>query len=284
MTLDNPFSELYYGLLGCLYKNNPVRDRIVGTVESIAKITPLTLNTCHKVFYNPSNMVLCVVGDVDENEVLSTATEIITTSAGEVPERDYGDEYDTGPFSKRIEKTMQIASPMFFTGSRVDVPTGGIEYQRKIIVGQLATSLFLGKSSPFYTKLYTEGLVMKDFIAEFDVIADTAHVIFGGEVRNVEAVLDEILQNARHVAAEGFLNDYFERTKLAFVGTELRALNYFEDICYNVSKGYFKRYDPFTSIETIESVTQDEVRGFISDYINSDRFAVSIINPTIVQG
>ena len=281
MTLDNPSSELYYGLMRCLYENNPVRERIVGSVESIAEITPNTLNTCHKVFYNPSNMVLCVVGDVDENEVLRIAAEIVTANAGELPERDYGVEYGSGPFSKKTEKTMQVASPLFFTGSRVDVPDGGKEYLRKITVGQLSTSLFLGESSPLYAKLYAEGLVMEDFIAEFDVVADTASIIFGGEARDVDKVLDEIRMESMRTAAEGFSNDYFERVKLAFVGAELRALNNFDNICYNVSKGYFKRYDPFISIETIESITQDEVREFISEYINSDRFAVSVINPTV---
>ena len=65
MINDNPGTELYYGLLRCLYKNNPIRDNIAGTVESISEITPEVLYACHNVFYNPSNMVLCVVGGVE---------------------------------------------------------------------------------------------------------------------------------------------------------------------------------------------------------------------------
>ncbi|MBQ8975055.1 MAG: insulinase family protein, partial [Oscillospiraceae bacterium] len=60
MTQDDPNSELYYNLMKCLYRENPIRYSVAGTVESIAEITPQVLYDCHKVFYNPSNMVLCV--------------------------------------------------------------------------------------------------------------------------------------------------------------------------------------------------------------------------------
>jgi len=42
MTEDNPNFALYYGMLKELYKNNPVRDSVAGTVESIAEITDKT--------------------------------------------------------------------------------------------------------------------------------------------------------------------------------------------------------------------------------------------------
>jgi len=65
MIEDDPDYCLYYGLLRSLFKSNPVRDSVAGTVESIVKITSDTLYDCHKTFYAPSNMALCVVGDVD---------------------------------------------------------------------------------------------------------------------------------------------------------------------------------------------------------------------------
>ena len=62
---DNPGLAIYYNLLKMLYAHHPIRDRVAGTVESIAEITAETLYDCHKVFYAPSNMVLCVEGDVE---------------------------------------------------------------------------------------------------------------------------------------------------------------------------------------------------------------------------
>ena len=70
---DNPGMVVYYNLLGLLYDPNPIRDRVAGTVESISHITAQTLYDCHRVFYAPSNMVLCVEGCVDPETVARIA-------------------------------------------------------------------------------------------------------------------------------------------------------------------------------------------------------------------
>ena len=64
MVEDTPDWRVYTNLLECLYHSSPARVAIAGTVESIAEITPETLYACHKAFYDPANMMLCVVGDV----------------------------------------------------------------------------------------------------------------------------------------------------------------------------------------------------------------------------
>ena len=87
---NSPGSVGYYRLMEILYRHHPVRENVAGTVESIASITPETLYNCHKVFYTPSNMVLCCVGDVDPEAVAATAERILPSEPGEQPDRDYG--------------------------------------------------------------------------------------------------------------------------------------------------------------------------------------------------
>ena len=48
---DSPDHVIYKELLRCLYDHHPVREDVVGTVESIAQITPDTLYRCHSCFY-----------------------------------------------------------------------------------------------------------------------------------------------------------------------------------------------------------------------------------------
>ena len=69
MVEDTPDWRVYTNLLECLYHSSPARVAIAGTVESIAEITPETLYACHKAFYDPANMMLCVVGDVKPEDV-----------------------------------------------------------------------------------------------------------------------------------------------------------------------------------------------------------------------
>ena len=65
MVEDDPDNQVFYGLMECLFDHHPIRVPIAGTQESISHITAETLYACHKAFYDPSNMVLCVAGDVD---------------------------------------------------------------------------------------------------------------------------------------------------------------------------------------------------------------------------
>ena len=90
MTEDEPDYAVYYGLMKALYKHNPLRDSVAGTVESIAQITDKTLYDCHNVFYNPSNMALCVAGDVEPEAIVAAARKLLPKEPGEVPQRDYG--------------------------------------------------------------------------------------------------------------------------------------------------------------------------------------------------
>ena len=68
-TEDSPGFQVYHQLMMLLYRHHPVRDAVAGTVESIREITPQVLYDCHRIFYHPSNMTLCVSGDVDPEEV-----------------------------------------------------------------------------------------------------------------------------------------------------------------------------------------------------------------------
>ena len=77
MIEDNPDWQLYTRMMQALYQKSTARTSIAGTVESISHITAETLYDCHKAFYTPSNMVLTVAGDVEPEEVVRIAREIL---------------------------------------------------------------------------------------------------------------------------------------------------------------------------------------------------------------
>lgn len=77
MVEDNPGYVVYNRLMRMLYEFNPIRDQVAGSIESIAEITAETLYNCHKAFYAPSNMTLCVAGDCDPEEVFAIADELL---------------------------------------------------------------------------------------------------------------------------------------------------------------------------------------------------------------
>ena len=69
MYKDDPYSEIYMNAMRALYKVNPIRIDIAGTVESIEKIDKEVLYECYNNFYVPENMAIVVSGDFVPEDV-----------------------------------------------------------------------------------------------------------------------------------------------------------------------------------------------------------------------
>ena len=131
---DSSGSRMYENLFAALYQHHPIRVPIAGTVESIQDITAQTLYDCHKAFYDPSNMMLCVAGPVDPALVVESAREILPKTPGGVGGRDYGPaEPLTAEKMARVEQNMEVSMPGFTVAFRCDTPKTGADILRQEI-------------------------------------------------------------------------------------------------------------------------------------------------------
>jgi predicted Zn-dependent peptidase len=184
MSEDDPDYCLYYNLMKALYRHSPLRDSVAGTIESISAITAQTLYDCHRAFYNPSNMVLCVAGDVDASDVYDVARNILPSSPGEVPERDYGPRDDQESDQPYVSCSMEVSQPIFLAGCKSEPAGRGRDTLHLELVSAIALDVLAGHSSPLYIRLYGEGLVSSDFSASFDFAAGAApYYIRGRDAR-----------------------------------------------------------------------------------------------------
>ena len=279
MTEDNPGICLYYGLLRSLFAHNPARDTVAGTVESIAEISPETLYNCHKVFYNPSNMALCVAGDVDPDMVCEAAREILPKEPADVPVRAYGPDEGREPFERRFERCMEVSAPVFYGGTKCVLPEDGTLALRQELCGDLALRLLMGRGSGLYSRLYSDGLIDYDFSAGYESVAGVAYTLFGGESREPDKVCEEIKKEILGISRSGFGKGFFERGKKAMYGMKLRELNSLDSICYSAARGHFGGYEPLRAFELLESISEEETLDFIGENLVPDRIALSIIRP-----
>ena len=275
---DSPGSAVYYNLLKALYASHPIRDRVAGTVESIAEITHDTLYACHRVFYAPSNMCLCVEGDVDPERIEAIARELLPAEPSPVPEADFGPEEGELPLETLCRESMTVSAPQFLIGAKLS-PARGKPALRQRIVAQLALRLLVGVSSPFYTSLYDSGVLNRDFDYEADFSAGTGVILLGGESREPEAVLAALNAEIARVCAEGFEQAAFERAKRASYGARLRGLEDFESVCVSLATAQFEGFCPLAAPETLETVSKAECEDFVRAFLRPERFALSIVEP-----
>lgn len=278
MTEDNPDFVLYYNLLRALYKDNPVRDSVAGTVESIAEITADTLYKCHKVFYSPANMVLCAVGNIDPEKVVKAAERILPKNESVAPERDYGSKETLFPCKNEEKATMEVGLPMFIVGSKVIPEKRGDALLKQGLIADISLEYLFGSSSPFYSKYYAEGLINAEFSAEFENVASAAYTMIGGESKDPYKAKAAIEQEIARVLDTGIDEALFRRLKKAEIGSELRGLNSFDNLCYNLAKGCFDGYDPMLTVEITNSINSEDIFNFIKDNLKPEHFAISVIS------
>ena len=276
---DDPSYVIFEELMRCLYDHHPIRDSIAGTVESIAEITPETLYHCHSIFYHPSNMCLCVVGDVDPDKVEQTALALLTPNPGEVPVRDYGAPEGVEPAKRRFTRAMEVSAPQFIAGLKLETAEKGDALLRQKLVGGLALSYLFGQSSAFYNRLYEKGLLNTDFSAGMDYAAGAMLMLAGGESRDPEAVLAEMCAEIRKAGEEGLDKALWSRVKKSAYGSRIRALSSFAGLCSSLADGAFGGYNCLDSFAVVESITEQEIVQFIRSQLAPERFAMSVITP-----
>ena len=279
MIEDDPEYQVYYAMLEGLYAHHPIRTSVAGTIESISRITADTLNLCHSAFYNPGNMVLCVAGSVDPERVLDMAREILPREGkGSIP-RDYGPAEPAGAARSRTELRMEVSTPIFQLGWKMEPAPRGEEQLRQKLVAELACEALLGNSSPLYVRLYREGLINSSFSYGFDGYPSCAYAMAGGESADPDAVAAAIAAEAERIGREGVDPALFARLKKGLYGTKVRGLNSFENICVGMAQAYFAGYDMLRFPEVFEGVSQADVETCIRTCFTPERAALAVVQP-----
>ena len=139
--------------------------------------------------------------------------------------------------------------------------------------------MLCGSSSPFFTRLYADGTLNNDFDYEVDASAGTITVIIGGESRVPEKVLQELNAEIARVAADGFNEAYFTRSKRASLGARLRALEDFDNVCVSLAMDCFDGYCSFESFPLLEEISAEDCRLFVAESLAPERLAMSVITP-----
>lgn len=279
MIEDQPGWQAYHLLLEALYQYHPVRNSVAGSVESISHITAETLYHCHAAFYTPSNMVLCVAGNVDPERVCQMARDILPKDAKPAIPRDWGRPEPRTVFCPEKRKTMAVAAPLLQMGIKgVPAPDGPGRVRQRLL-GELACEVLAGSSSPLYNRLYREGLINSGFYLGYLDYPGCAFLVAGGESQHPEQVRDAILEEAARLAREGVDEALFQRLKKASYGAYVRSLNSFENLCVEQAQTYFTGGDPWTFPEVYDAMERQDVEAFLRDWVRPEHTALVVIQP-----
>lgn len=279
MNVDAPDSVVFERLMEGLYSHHEIRVPILGTSESIRQITPELLNLCHRAFYTPGNMILCVVGDVDPECVKELALERLGTEKRSVGRKIPGPSEEMTSCLAYQETKMEVAMPTFQLGFKCEPLGRGERAIRQEVIGDLASEALFGESSELYLRLYEQGIIDTSFGGGFETVDGCAMLTCGGDSHDPAAVRDAILEQAAAVSERGIEEADFLRMKRSAMGRRIRDLDSFDSTCFRVCAYHFSGFDYFKFPAVYESVTAQEVAAFLEQTVTAERCALSVVNP-----
>ena len=279
MNADTPDTRVFENLMNAMYALHPIREPILGTEDSIARITDQVLSLCHNAFYRPGNMVLCVVGDVAPETVRDIAAEVLPRSvAGEVtrPRRWREEMTVVTPY---VEETMEVAMPMFQLGFKCEPIGRGEDAIRREIIGDLAAEALFGESSELYLRLYEQGLIDGSFGGGFETVDGMAMRTCAGDSDDPEAVRDAILAQAAVLAERGVPEGDFQRMKRSAMGRRVRDLDSFDSTCFRLCAYHFSGFAYFRFPGVYAAARREDIQEFLRRVVTQARCSLSVIHP-----
>ena len=279
MIEDNPDWQAFTNMMAGLYQNHPIHTGVAGSVESISRITADTLYACHKAFYDPSNMVLCVAGNVEPEQVCEIARELLPKQPGQEVERDYGLSEPEQVARPETEVPMEVSTPIFQIGYKGDPMPNGPQTLRVQLLGELAVQALAGPSSPLYKELYEQGLINSRFDCGCELYPGCVFLYAGGESRDPRAVARRLKEEAQRLVRDGIDEGLWERLKKAAYGSRVRALNSFENLCVGHAQSFFAGADALDFPGEFDSLTRQDARQLLNRWVTDERTTLSVVRP-----
>lgn len=274
---DEPSWQLYLGAMDCLYKNNPIKIDIAGSIESISKIDPDVLNKCYDTFYNPSNMLFVACGDFEPEAFLEEIKKRLVKKEGQGQiTRIYPEQENT--INKKIsEKTMMVSMPIFMIGYKDKVENDGREAVKKHVTIEILLNMIIGESSELYSKLYESGdiLGVPDFDYEFS--KQYAHVLISGQANNPEKIKKEFAEQVNIMKKEGIDDEILERIKKKIYGEYVTEYNNVADIARMFLSDWMKGINSFEYIEVFKDIDSKYVEQVLKEVFAEENMVLSVV-------
>lgn len=278
--IDDPYDRCYLGLLDGMYFNDPVKNEICGTEESISHITPELLYKCCEDFYTPENMILTVCGDVTPEQVMNIVDECIHAkeNSAEVHRiREYEPQKIKCAYT---EKYMPVGKPLICIGIKdTDIPDDSYERMRKNEAVNILCNMLFSQSGEFYLDMLERGIISPGFDCGYSINKNTAYVMMSGECDDPPLLISEIKKYISSYFEKEFDISAFEREKRSAYASYVSDFDSTEDIAFALLSFADEDLDLFCYTELLSSVTPEYIKGFAKKVFDEDKISVSVILP-----
>ncbi|HHK2090362.1 TPA: M16 family metallopeptidase [Enterococcus faecium] len=280
---DDPNWRMFFGILNNLYPTHPLHIDIAGTVESIDKITAQDLYTCYRTFYQPSNMVLFVVGKMEPEKLMKLIRE--NQEAKNFPPKQEIVRYfpeNTKEIIKQSALEAAITRDKFVLGIKgLDtLPQEGTELLRYKTAINLLFQMILGNTSRNYLAMYNQGIIDDSFGFEFSLDREFHFADFSGDTDEPEKAAEKVKEIILGFADDPEVSETnLDLLKKKMLGQYFQSLNSIEYIANQFTQSLFGDRTLFDLPEIIDSIQMKDVLAAGEAFISEETFSEFYMRP-----
>ncbi|WP_025481744.1 EF-P 5-aminopentanol modification-associated protein YfmH [Enterococcus faecium] len=280
---DDPNWRMFFGILNNLYPTHPLHIDIAGTVESIDKITAQDLYTCYRTFYQPSNMVLFVVGKMEPEKLMKLIRE--NQEAKNFPPKQEIVRYfpeNTKEIIKQSVLEAAITRDKFVLGIKgLDtLPQEGTELLRYKTAINLLFQMILGNTSRNYLAMYNQGIIDDSFGFEFSLDREFHFADFSGDTDEPEKAAEKVKEIILGFADDPEVSETnLDLLKKKMLGQYFQSLNSIEYIANQFTQSLFGDRTLFDLPEIIDSIQMKDVLAAGEAFISEEAFSEFYMRP-----
>lgn len=277
MYKDDPNDKLFKVLMNAMYKEHPVRYDVGGEPQEVKETTREILEMAHSTYYNPKNMYLVVVGDVDVNEVISIVNNKKFNSDNYSFIHQTINE-DSLVVQTSVDIEAEVNNKKLLLGYKFK-PLDNLDEQEKskvFLSFDLLTSILFSRSSEFYKELIENNYVsflandileypnMFTVLIEADILKDENEVI---------EKIESQMKNAMKILTQEKL-DSIKRKEIASV---IKGSDSSPALAKNFMTYILDNMNYCTLIDLIKSIDLKDIKNAYDKYYVGSQISYAVL-------
>ena len=273
---DDPSAVVYYNALRAMYSEHPLKVDIAGTVESVNKIYKDALYSCYNTFYNPSNMFVIVIGDVDVDFTINKIEEEMNKNSTRKSEKvqRFMPQEPINVASKEIEKKLDVYMPYICIGFKHTKQDGNTNIKNTVMV-DLINEMCFSTMSDFYEELYTKSIVNEPMQLSYECGEDFAHTMLFIAAKNYNVCEKYVKDYIAKLKVTGVDSNLFEMVKKKKLGEYIHQTEDLMAIHRQIIDSIIQKTNVYEEMNVIESISKQDVDEFINTYLKEENMVIS---------
>jgi predicted Zn-dependent peptidase len=277
-TENNPMGFLYFALFNNAYVYHPYHWTPIGFMNDIKTWTIEDIRNFHATYYQPSNAILMVTGDVDPKEVFAKAKKEFgdINNTAKIPEVKFVEPEQNGAKRVLVKKESEVE----MLAITFHIPN--FQHKDQITLSMLSQILYSGKSSRLYKELIDKKPLVNSVYAYNMENIDPGLFVFLATCNpgvSAEEVEKELLKEIELMKTTEVTQAELEKIKINTKSDFIYSLESSTSVA-ELFGGYLVRGDitPLLNYEEdIKKVTAADVQNAAKTYFNFDKSTTLIL-------